>query len=270
MSAPVPSDAVRVWSEDRIIPTYEPAPPDRNPMFIEKRVYQGSSGKVYPLPFYDRISETPTDHSWRAVWIENVFLRVMVLPQIGGRIHIAQGKTNGYDFIYQQHVIKPALVGLAGPWASGGIEFNWPQHHRPATFMPADVEIESHADGSKTIWCGDHDPTARMKGMHGICLHPGPVFNRGKSARDRRSASMCARIWRSARRRSRAARRVRPSRCSGRRWPCRGPWGRPGISFPIKATFITTSARPATRSATGFPQGSGGCRRRISKVIFRT
>ena len=78
--------------------------------------------------------------------------------------------------IYNQRVIKPALVGLAGPWISGGIEFNWPQHHRPATFLPVDFEIEEHADGSKTIWCSDHDPMCRMKGMHGICLHPGKSF----------------------------------------------------------------------------------------------
>lgn len=142
-------------------------------MFLEKRVYQGSSGRVYPLPFTDRIAEKPVRRKWRAVWIENEFLRALVLPEIGGRIHAIQDKTNGYDLIYNQPVIKPALVGLAGPWVSGGIEFNWPQHHRPATFLPVDFKIESHADGSKTIWCGDHDPMCRMKGIHGVCLHPG-------------------------------------------------------------------------------------------------
>jgi tetratricopeptide (TPR) repeat protein len=153
--------------------TYLPALPDKNPMFLEKRVYQGSSGKVYPLPFTDRIAEQPVDRRWQAVWIENEFIRVMVLPELGGRIHALQDKTNGYDVIYRQTVIKPALVGLAGPWISGGIEFNWPQHHRPATFLPVGVEIQEHADGSKTVWCSDHDPMARMKGMHGVCLHPG-------------------------------------------------------------------------------------------------
>jgi len=145
-------------------------------MFLEKRVYQGSSGKVYPLPFTDRIAEKPIDRKWKAIWIENEFIRAMVLPEIGGRIHVLQDKTNGYDVIYNQPVIKPALVGLAGPWISGGIEFNWPQHHRPATFLPVDFEIEEHADGSKTIWCSDHDPMCRMKGMHGVCLHPGKSF----------------------------------------------------------------------------------------------
>ena len=158
------------------LPTYLPAVPDKNPMFLEKRVYQGSSGKVYPLPFTDRIAEKPVDRKWQAVWIENEFLRVLVLPEIGGRIHAIQDKTNGYDLIYNQHVIKPALVGLAGPWISGGIEFNWPQHHRPATFLPVDHQIERHPDGSVTVWCSNHDPMARMKGMHGVCLHPGKAY----------------------------------------------------------------------------------------------
>ena len=119
----------------------------------------------------------PEDRQWQAVWIENEFLRVMVLPEIGGRIHVVQDKTNGYDFIYRQPVIKPALVGLAGPWISGGIEFNWPQHHRPGHVPAGGVcQIEEHADGSKTVWCSDHDPMARMKGMHGVCLHPGKAY----------------------------------------------------------------------------------------------
>jgi tetratricopeptide (TPR) repeat protein len=166
------SQSVIVRREPVVLPTYTPFPPDKNPMFLEKRVYQGSSGRVYPLPFYNRIAETAENRGWDAVHIENDFIKVMVLPELGGRIHIGQDKTNGYDFFYRQDVIKPALVGLAGPWISGGVEFNWPQHHRPATFMPVDVEIEEHADGSKTIWLSDHDPMERMKGMHGVCLHP--------------------------------------------------------------------------------------------------
>ncbi|HUA39029.1 MAG TPA: DUF5107 domain-containing protein [Candidatus Sulfopaludibacter sp.] len=170
------ADKVQIRVEDLVLPTYLPASPDKNPMFLEKRVYQGSSGKVYPLPFTDRIAEKPRDRKWQAVRIENEFIRVLVLPEIGGRIHRFQDKTNGYDLIYHQPVIQPALVGLAGPWISGGIEFNWPQHHRPSTFLPVDIEIEQHSDGSKTLWCGDHDPMCRMKGMHGICLHPGKAY----------------------------------------------------------------------------------------------
>ena len=170
---PEQSGPVKAWSQPVPIPTYEPYPPDKNPMFLEKRVYQGSSGRVYPLPFIDRVATEARERLWQAVHIENEFIRLMILPEIGGRIHIGLDKTNGYDFFYRQNVIKPALVGLAGPWISGGVEFNWPQHHRPATFMPVDFEIEESADGSRTVWCGDHDPMSRLKGMHGVCLRPG-------------------------------------------------------------------------------------------------
>ena len=171
-----PPPTVRAWTESLVLPTYLPAAPDRNPMFLEQRVYQGSSGRVYPLPCTDRIAEQPVERAWKAVWIENQFLRVLVLPELGGRIHRILDRTNNYDLIYYQPVIKPALVGLAGPWASGGIEFNWPQHHRPATFLPVDFELEHHPDGGATLWCSDHDPMSRMKGMHGVCLHPDRAY----------------------------------------------------------------------------------------------
>ncbi len=168
--------SVKAWREEVILPTYEPFPPDPNPMFLEKRVYQGSNGKVYPLPFTDRISISKVDRRWKAIYLENDYLQVMILPEIGGRIHAVVDKTNGYDVIYRQTVIKPALVGLAGPWISGGIEFNWPQHHRPSTFMPAGAEIEEWEDGSVTVWLSEHDPMARMKGMHGVSLRPGKAY----------------------------------------------------------------------------------------------
>ena len=167
---------VEVRRETVVLPTYEPHRPDPFPMFLEKRVYQGSNGRVYPLPCTDRIAESARPRPWDAVFIENEFIRVMLLPQLGGRIHRLQDKTNGFDAIYYQPVVKPALVGLAGPWCSGGIEFNWPQHHRPSTFLPTDVSIEHRADGSATVWMSEHDPMARMKGMHGVRLHPGRSF----------------------------------------------------------------------------------------------
>jgi tetratricopeptide (TPR) repeat protein len=168
--------AVKAWQEPVVMKTWLPAAPDPNPLFLEKRVYQGSSGKVYPLPVIDRIATEPCEHTWQAVHLENDYLRLMILPEIGGRIHVGYDKINGYDFFYRQNVIKPALVGLAGPWISGGVEFNWPQHHRPATFLPVDVMIERDEDGSVTAWCSDHDPLSRMKGMHGVCLRPGCAF----------------------------------------------------------------------------------------------
>jgi len=164
---------VSVREESIVIPTYLLPPPDPNPMFLERRVNQGSSGRIYPDPFTDRLSNEKANRPYRAIFLENEYIRLMILPQIGGRIHAGLDKTNGYDFIYRQHVIKPALIGLFGPWISGGVEFNWPSHHRPSTFMPVDHLIEEGDDGSRTVWLGEHDPMQRMKGMVGICLHPG-------------------------------------------------------------------------------------------------
>ncbi|MFD6177039.1 MULTISPECIES: DUF5107 domain-containing protein [unclassified Isoptericola] len=160
---------VAVWSEPVEIATYLPEPPDSFPAFLDRRVYQGSSGRVFPLSFHERISPERRPRLWQAIHLENEWLRLMILPELGGRIHVAYDKRAGYDIFYRNNVIKPALVGLAGPWISGGVEFNWPQHHRPATFLPVDVEIEE-TDETATVWCSDHDPFARMKGMHGVRL----------------------------------------------------------------------------------------------------
>ncbi len=170
------SGPVKAWSAPLSLPTYEPMAPDRNPMFLETRVFQGSSGRVYPLPFYDRINPEMVLKEWQALHIENDYLRVTVLPELGGRVYAMVDKINGYDVVYRNRAIKPALVGLAGPWLSGGIEFNWPQHHRPSTYMPCSWAIEEGQDGSRTIWLSEIEPMNRMKGMHGICLHPGASY----------------------------------------------------------------------------------------------
>lgn len=43
-------DEVKVWREKVVIPTYETGKAEKVPVFLEKRVYQGSSGRVYPYP----------------------------------------------------------------------------------------------------------------------------------------------------------------------------------------------------------------------------
>jgi tetratricopeptide (TPR) repeat protein len=166
------SNPVMAWREAVKIDTYAVGEPDSFPAFLERRVYQGSSGRIYPLPFRERIESVKEPLSWDAVHLENNWVRLMLLPALGGRIHIGMDKTNGYDFFYRNNVVKPALVGLTGPWVSGGVEFNWPQHHRPTTFLPTGSAIEREPDGAITVWCSDHDPFARMKGMHGVRLRP--------------------------------------------------------------------------------------------------
>lgn len=167
------TQAVAAWSEPVWIDTYEPEAAEEYPSFLGNRVYQGSSGRVFPLPVIERISANKTPRQWQAIHLENEFVRLMIMPELGGRIHIGYNKLDGYDFFYRNNVIKPALVGLAGPWISGGVEFNWPQHHRPATFLPTEWEIENEPDGAITVWNFDNDPMTRMSGAHGIRLRPG-------------------------------------------------------------------------------------------------
>lgn len=179
-------EQVAAWTEQVTIPTYSPSKPEKNPIFLDKRVYQGSSGAVYPHPVIEKIDHEKKDKEYTAVFIENKYLRIMVLPELGGRIQRAFDKMRNRDFIYYNQVIKPALVGLTGPWISGGIEFNWPQHHRPSTFEPVDFSIEENEDGSKTVWVNEVELMTRTKGMAGFTLYPdkaylevkGKLFNR--------------------------------------------------------------------------------------------
>ena len=163
--------AVTIWQDEITIPTYGVGEQNKNPMFLEKRVYQGSSGKVYPHPVIDTIIDEKKDKKHTVVFIENRYIQIQIMPDIGGRIYRALDKTNNYDFVYYNRVIKPALVGLTGPWISGGIEFNWPQHHRPNTFGPVDYLIDDSSADRKTVWLGERDRINGTRVTTGISLY---------------------------------------------------------------------------------------------------
>ncbi len=141
-----------VWQEAVVIPTYAVGQPEPCPVFLERRVYQGSSGAVYPYSVIETLSNEKRDRSYRGLFLENQYLKILILPELGGRVQMAYDKLAERHFVYYNQVIKPALVGLTGPWISGGIEFNWPQHHRPTTFEPVDFDVHEHADGSVSVW----------------------------------------------------------------------------------------------------------------------
>lgn len=165
--------ALRIWQESVHIPTYGVGERDRNPMFLEKRVYQGSSGRVYPWPVIDRIESEKHDQAYQMVFLENDYIQVQVMPEIGGKIYRAIDKTNKYDFVYWNRVIKPALVGLAGPWVSGGIEFNWPQHHRPNTYGPVSFTVDDSDPHRKTVWLHETDRMYGTRVTTGITVREG-------------------------------------------------------------------------------------------------
>ena len=183
---------VKLTQYPLVLPTYREPSAEKLPMFAENRVHQRSTGNPYPNPV---VVETDRVHreekAYRCVCLENEYLRIELLPELGGRIYSALDKTTGYDFFYKQHVIKPALIGLLGSWVSGGVELNWPCHHRPSTFMPVDYTIEREESGAVTVWMSENEPMDRMKGMVGIRLAPGEarfetrmrVYNRTQTRR---------------------------------------------------------------------------------------
>jgi len=165
--------AVTVQEKEEQIPTYLSGPPEPNPMFFFGRGTQGAEQRIYPYPLYDNLTNKKGEQSYHVIYLENEYVRIGVIPELGGKLFSALDKTNNYDFIYKQHVIKPALIGLTGAWISGGLEWNIPHHHRASTFCPVQYSIEQGADGSKTVWVGELEIRHRMRWSVGYTLRPG-------------------------------------------------------------------------------------------------
>jgi len=170
---PAPAKAgVRIWEEPITLPSYRLRPADLNPMFYTGASYQGAQKRVYPYPLLDGITGIGEEDTFKAVYLENEYVRLSVLPEIGGRLFSAVDKTNNYDFFYRQHVIKPALIGMLGAWISGGVEWCVFHHHRNTTHMSVDYTLQDNPDGSKTLWFGETERRHRMRWIIGITLYP--------------------------------------------------------------------------------------------------
>ena len=161
-----------ITREKIIIPTYEMDAPEKTPLFYDVRNHQGTRGNIYPIPMVDSFLDRKSNVEYDCITLENDYIRVRILPELGGRIYEGYDKKADYNFVYKNNVIKPQLIGLAGAWLSGGIEFNWPQHHRPTTFMPIDSWIERNSDGSETAWVGEYEPLSGLKSTTGITIWP--------------------------------------------------------------------------------------------------
>ncbi len=179
-----------------VIPTYPEPPAEEMPMFAENRVHQRTSGRPYPNKVVLEVDRThKEDKEYKLVTLENEYVKIEILPEIGGRIYSALDKTTGYDYFYKQHVIKPALIGVLGSWISGGVEFNWPFHHRASGFMPCDFTVEELPDGSAVCNLSEHDPIDRMKGMVSVILRPGQTSLETKMRLYNRTSSEKSFLW---------------------------------------------------------------------------
>jgi len=167
---------VKVWEEKVTIPTYLLGEPNPNPQFYFGGNSQGAQHRIYPYPEYDNLTTEKKDKTYTMVYLENEYVKIGILPEIGGKIFTAVDKTNGYDFIYNQHVIKPALISLLGAWLSGGIEWDLPHHHRATSFLPMQYKVDENADGSKTVWIGELELRDRMDWTVGVTLFPGKTY----------------------------------------------------------------------------------------------
>lgn len=167
---------VTLTEQPWVIPTYKVYPPDKNPMFFKGESYQGASKIIYPYSLNDMISDEKADKAWKAVVLENEYIKLCVTPEIGGKIYYATDKTDNYNFIYKNGVVRPSNIGMLGAWVSGGIEWCVLHHHRASTFLPVDYSTSVNSDGSKTIWIGETEPRHRMRWTIGITVFPGKSY----------------------------------------------------------------------------------------------
>ncbi len=170
--------AVKAWEGEISIPTYKIGPEDQNPPLLinRKNVIHPGSSIIYPYPLNENLTDIREDRIWKALFIENDFLRITLLPDLGGRLLSVLDKSSGEEAMYRNHVLKFARIGIRGAWASGGIEWNFPNGHTVTTSSPIDYAIRENRDGSKTIVIGDIEKVSRMRWSVGITLYEDYAF----------------------------------------------------------------------------------------------
>jgi tetratricopeptide (TPR) repeat protein len=167
---------VILTEKDWVLPTYPVAEPDRNPIFFTGEAYQGASRHYYPLALNDQYLYKRVYQGWQTLILENEWIELAVTPEIGGKLYYATDKTNNYDFIYKNDVVKPSNIGMTGAWVSGGIEWCVLHHHRASTYLPLDYTTTENEDGSKTIWVGEYEPRHGMRWTIGVTVFPGKSY----------------------------------------------------------------------------------------------
>ena len=154
-----------------MIPAYEDGLPDPNPPFD---LFQ--SGRFnYPYTLRTNLSDKRVDKTWRALWLENEYLKCLVLPDLGGHLYGCTDKRNGQQMFYANPSIKLAAIAYRGAWAAFGVEFNFPVSHNWMTVSPVDFATSTEADGSASVWVGNIDRPYGMQWRVQLTLRPGRV-----------------------------------------------------------------------------------------------
>ncbi len=161
-----------VWEDSISIPTYLMNPPNPMPRFYEGGAHQGVKRRSYPYPVDDNMTQVKENRNYHIVYLENDYIKIGVMPQLGGRIYEAYDKSNGYKFFYRNDVIKPSMIGMLGFWISGGNAWGFPHHHGANTVAPMDYTIEKNPDGSATVWMAYTENIHRMRVYLGFTMYP--------------------------------------------------------------------------------------------------
>ena len=168
-AAAAPAAAVRVWEGHLDLPTYEEGLPDVNPPFDVFETQRFN----YPYTLRHNLTDRRAVTSWRTLNLENEYLKVVVLPDLGGHLYSCVDKSNGADMFYANGSIKKARVSYRGAWTALGIEFNFPVSHNWVTASPVDYALQKSPDGSASIWVGNQDRVYGMQWRVALTLRPG-------------------------------------------------------------------------------------------------
>jgi tetratricopeptide (TPR) repeat protein len=167
--APPAPQAARAWQDTITIPAYEDGLPDPNPPFD---LFQAGRFN-YPYTLRTNLTDRRADRSWRALWLENEYLKCLVLPDLGGHLYGCTDKRNGQQMFYANPSIKLAAIAYRGAWAAFGVEFNFPVSHNWMTVSPVDFATTTSADGRASVWVGNIDRPYGMQWRVELTLRPG-------------------------------------------------------------------------------------------------
>jgi len=169
-------NAATITEQQESIKTYPFGAPD--PVAILTRsALGGRHARIYPYSFIDRFSATATDQTWTTVHLENPYVKLSVLPQVGGKVWGAVEKSTGREFVYKNEVLKFREIALRGPWTSGGIEFNFGiVGHAPTCATPVDYLLQEDPDGRVTCVVGTMDLASRTRWSVAISLGPDQAY----------------------------------------------------------------------------------------------
>jgi tetratricopeptide (TPR) repeat protein len=163
---------VKVWEGSLTLPTYKEGQPDPNPPFDAYTTERFN----YPYALRDNIANVREPQAWRAIFMENEYLKCTVLPDIGGHIYTCVDKINGQPIFYANPSIKKAKISYRGAWAAFGVEFNFPVSHNWVSMSPVDFAYRAHPDGSASIWIANIDRPYGMQWRVELILRPGSTL----------------------------------------------------------------------------------------------